>query len=53
MMASNMPARPWTAWLGRELRGDSRQVRDRAGIARGVWLSGQRQAENWMEAEAS
>jgi hypothetical protein len=53
MMASSTPARPWTAWLGRELCGDSRPSKDQSQIARGVGLSGRRQAEHQMEAEAS
>jgi hypothetical protein len=52
-MASSTPARPWTARLGGELCGDSRPFEDQAQIARGVGLSGRRQAEHQMEAEAS
>jgi hypothetical protein len=53
VIARNTPARPWTAWLGRGLCGDSRPSKDQSQIARGVGLSGRRQAEHQMEAEAS
>jgi hypothetical protein len=52
-MAGDAPARPWTARLGGELRGDSRLSEDQAQIARAIWLGGQRQAADQMEAEAS
>ena len=52
-MADSTPVRPRTAWLGRELCGDSRASKDQAQIARGGGLSGRRQAEHQMEAEAS
>jgi hypothetical protein len=52
-MAGDTPARLWTAWLGDELRRDFRAAEDQVKIARGVWFSGQRQAQDQMEAEAS
>ena len=52
-MAGNTPARPRTAWLGEELRGDFRTSEDQAKIARGVWPGGRRHAQDQMEAEAS
>jgi hypothetical protein len=52
-MPGNTLARPWMAGLGGELRRGPRPSEDQAQIARGVWPSGWRQAENRMEAEAS
>jgi hypothetical protein len=50
-MALTTPARPWTAWPGDELRGDSHTAEDQAKTAHGVWLGGRRQAKDQVEAE--
>jgi hypothetical protein len=52
-MAGNTPARLWTAGLGHELHGDFRAAEDQVKTARGIWLGGQRQAQDQMEVEAS
>jgi hypothetical protein len=52
-MASHTRARPRTAWLGDDLREGFHTTDDQARTVHGVWLDGQRQAQDHNEAGAS